>query len=192
MSERIPQNHEQHEQVVLDPSHEITAHATPERQAETKAETAQKAEQARATIEQSASEKDPVKQLEKAEKVSEPATSTHVNRELKDITLRRELQNIRRQESAPQRVLSRVIHQPAVRVVSEAAGRTVSRPSGLLGGGLVALTGTSIYLFTAKYMGFKYNYAVFTALFIGGFAFGLILELLVWAATAPKRRHATE
>ena len=51
-------------------------------------------------------------------------------------SLSRELQEIRRRLPASQRALSRLIHQPTVRLVSEAAGRSVSRPSGLLGGSL--------------------------------------------------------
>jgi hypothetical protein len=38
-------------------------------------------------------------------------------------------------------------------------------------------------------MGFEYNYFVFIALFISGFAVGIGLELLAWLITAP-RRHA--
>ena len=41
----------------------------------------------------------------------------------------------------------------------------------------------------ARHMGFRYNYLVFLVLFAGGFVVGLILELLIWAAT---RRHAAE
>ncbi len=131
----------------------------------------------------------PLEALAAAEKASDPATPRQINRELKQITLRRELQSIRRQLSAPQRTLSRVIHQPAVRVVSEAAGNTVSRPSGLLGGGLVAFFGTSGYLYLAKHIGFTYNYFVFFLLLVGGFAVGLALEFMVYLATASRRRH---
>jgi hypothetical protein len=190
MSEQAPKNHEQHEAVTLDTTHEIEAHSV-EAPEPSKAEIHKKLEQARAEAEQSASEKDPIKQLEAHEKASEAPQPTHVNRQLKSITLRRELQQIRRKESAPQRALSRIIHQPVIRAVSEATGKTISRPSGLLGGGLVALIGTSGYLYYAKHMGFQYNYFVFTALFVGGFAIGLVLELLVWLATS-SRRHSNE
>jgi len=131
----------------------------------------------------------PLEALAAAEKASEPATPRQINRELKQITLRRELQTIRRQLGAPQRALSRVVHQPAVRVVSEAAGNTVSRPSGLLGGSLVAFFGTSGYLYLAKHIGFTYNYFVFFLLLAGGFAIGLALEFMVHLATASRRRH---
>jgi hypothetical protein len=186
----------------LDPSHEIEARSvTPEKASdhEVHAATAEnltaKAEQARATAEQAAettaAETKRIEQLEKAEKLNESTRPALISHELKAVTLQRELQNIRRRLPAPDRVLSRVIHQPAVRVISEVTGKTISRPSGLLGGGLVALLGTTGYLYTAQHMGFRYNYFVFLVLFGGGFIVGIVLELLVWLATR-SRRHATE
>ncbi len=133
----------------------------------------------------------PVEELQAAEKAAKPAQPLHVNSELKNITLNRELTAIRRKLSAPQRALSKVIHQPVIRAVSEPLGKTVSRPSGLLGGGLTALIGTSIYLYIVKSSGQRYQYSVFLVLFAGGFIFGLLLELLVYAATS-SRRHAND
>jgi hypothetical protein len=72
-------------------------------------------------------------------------------------------------------------------VASEAAGRTVSRPSGLLGGGLVAFLGTTGYLYLARHIGFTYNYLVFLLLLAGGFILGVSLELLVHLATGSRR-----
>lgn len=57
--------------------------------------------------------------------------------------------------------MSKVIHQPVVRNVSEAAGKTVSRPSGLLGGSLMAFIGTSAYFYLAANQGFKYIIMLF-------------------------------
>lgn len=122
---------------------------------------------------------------------AQPNQPLHVNRELKSITLNRELAAIRRKLSAPQRSFSKVIHQPVIRAVSEPLGKTVSRPSGLLGGGLVAFLGTTSYLYLAKRTGMSYNYFVFLALFFGGFIVGLLLELVVFVATS-SRRHAND
>lgn len=119
-----------------------------------------------------------------------PAVASHgfVDRQLKSITLRRELQAIRRKLPAPQRALSRVIHQPVVRAVSEGAAKTVSRPSGLLGGGLLAFLGSTGYYYLTSHYGFTYNYFVMLALFAGGFVLGVVLELLVFAFTSSSRR----
>jgi hypothetical protein len=132
----------------------------------------------------------PIEALHAAEKASQPAAPTHVSRELKNITVKREIQHIQRKLSAPKRQLSKVIHQPAVRVVSEAAGKTVSRPSGLLGGGLVAFLGTTSYFYLAQHVGFTYNYFVVILLMVGGFALGVILELFVYMATASRRGNS--
>jgi hypothetical protein len=129
----------------------------------------------------------PVEAIQAAEKAAKAAQPLHVNRELKNITLNRELTTIRRHLSAPQRALSKVIHQSVIRAVSEPLGKTVSRPSGLLGGGLVAFIGTSAYFYMAQHSGLRYQYSVFLALFIGGFIIGLLLELFVYAATSSRR-----
>jgi hypothetical protein len=131
----------------------------------------------------------PVEAVQAAEKAARPATPLHVNSELKNITLKRELNAIRRRENAPERTLSRIIHQPVIRAVSEPLGKTVSRPSGLLGGGLVACIGTGAYLVLARHAGMRYQYSVFLLLFAGGFVLGLLLELLVYAATSGHRHR---
>lgn len=189
MSERFPS----HQETLPPPGGQVEKLLPTAEQAEPlrpgEADPLQKALEARQTIEQSASRENPLEELQKAENAPQTAQPTHINRELKAITLRRELQTIRRQLSTPQRALSRIIHQPVVRRVSEATANTVSRPSGLLGGGLVAFLGTSGYLYLAQDSGFRYNYSVFLALFAGGFVLGLILEYLVYLATARHRQH---
>jgi len=150
----------------------------------------QRLEAARDTIEQEqpANEQDdPLQRLQAAEKAAEPAAPTFVNADLKKVTLRREIQAIRRKLPVTQRALSRVVHQPVVRVLSEVTGKTASRPSGLLGGGVVAFLGSAVYLYMTKHVGFTYNYLVFLLLFVGGFGIGLALELIVWALTARRR-----
>lgn len=132
----------------------------------------------------------PLDRLKASEAGGQAAQPLNVNQELKAITVQRELTHIRRKLSAPQRTLSRIIHQPAMRVVSEVTGKTVSRPSGLLGGSLVAFLGTTSYLFFAKHYGYEYNYLIFLLLFAGGFILGLILELIVhWGTAAHRHSH---
>jgi hypothetical protein len=140
---------------------------------------AQEARQEISAIEQDQEAKAKLESFQEAQNAPEPTSGNYIGGELQQVTLRRELQAIRRKLPAPQRALSKLVHQPGVRVASEAAGKTVSRPSGLLGGGLVALLGTSGYLYLAKHIGFTYNYGVFLILFAGGFALGLGIELLV-------------
>jgi hypothetical protein len=130
----------------------------------------------------------PLDKLQAAEKASQTMEPRQVNTQLKQITLQRELQHIRRKLPRPERVLSRIVHQPVVRAVSESASKTISRPSGLLGGGLVAFIGTSGYLYLARHIGFTYNYLIFLVLLAGGFVIGLALELLVYVVLGSRRR----
>ena len=191
MSEHTPQHHESYGEQLVSAEHQAErALPTHEQAMETaKAEAKQHHElqEARTNVEQHAAEQNPVQAHEAAEKAASEPQVGHVNRELKAITLRRELKNLQRQLPAPQRALSKVIHQPAVRAVSEVAGASISRPSGLLGGGLVALIGSTGYLYLAKHIGFSYNFFVFILLFVAGFIVGLVLELLVWSLTRHRR-----
>ncbi len=100
-----------------------------------------------------------------------------INRELKQLARNRNLMLIRRRLSKPDKVGSKVIHQPLVAKVSELTENTVARPSGLLGGGIIALLGSAILLYMSKHYGFEYNYLAFFLLFAAGFAAGLLAEL---------------
>lgn len=144
---------------------------------------------ARTAAEQSAT--NPLERLKTTETVKQPTQPLNINQELKAITLNRELRNIQRKLPAPQRTFSKLIHQPVVRTLSTIADKTVSRPSGLLGGGIVAFLGTSGYFYLTKSAGFSYNYFVFVALFVGGFIVGLVLELLVHLATS-SHHHSSD
>jgi hypothetical protein len=130
-------------------------------------------------IEQAAVSKEDYKHSEAGNGGENTPTQTYVSRELKQMGFRRTLTNARLHMNAPQRLMSKAIHQPAVEKISEAAAPTIARPSGLIGGGLAALLGNSILLYITKHYGYRYNYFVFIALFIGGFAAGMLIELLV-------------
>jgi hypothetical protein len=130
----------------------------------------------------------PLEKLKSIQNEPEHQVNATISSEVKRNTARREIKNLRKQESLPDRTLSRIIHQPVVRAISEGASKTVSRPSGLLGGGLLAFLGSGSYLILAKYMHFNYNYSVSLALFVAGFLIGLCLELLVYVLTASHRQ----
>jgi hypothetical protein len=185
MSEKLLQ----HESLPKFEEHElITAHATPENKVEQ--DPALAASEARKAVEettQAETQLNPLERLEAAEKAPQEAQHGFINTQLKQISLRRELQQIQRKLPARQKALSKVIHQPAIRRVSELSAKTVSRPSGLLGGGVLALVGTSGYLYLAKHIGFSYNYGVFLLLFAGGFALGITLEVLISLTFARRK-----
>lgn len=190
MSERAPLNIENSESLLPAGEVEKLLEATTERSpAELQAEKAlqkDQLEKARAVAE-TAERDDPLARLEAAEsEAAKPTPIAPPNSLLKKQTLQRELQSIQRKESAPVRVLSKLIHQPAVRAVSEVAGKSVSRPSGLLGGGIAAFLGTSIYLYLAYHIGFSYEPGVFVFLLVVGFVAGVTVEMLARLVLRPK------
>lgn len=116
----------------------------------------------------------------------EPA-STLVNADLKDIKYKRTLQSVRKDLNKGERAFSKVVHNPLVDALSNGAGKTVARPSGILTGSIFAFLSTSIFLYYAKHTGFTFNYLVMTLFFVGGFAFGLLAEFAMrLVKKAPK------
>ncbi len=103
----------------------------------------------------------------------------HVNKELKNMAYQRTLRRTRRQLNTPSRLLSKVIHQPVIESVSEVAGKTIARPSGLLTGGIAAFVGSSLFLWISRYYGYEFNFLLFIIFFVGGFFIGLLVEVIV-------------
>lgn len=110
-------------------------------------------------------------------------TKTHqphhdvASKQVKKLTYQRTLKRTQNRLRLPDRTLSRFIHQPAIEKVSELASKTIARPSGLLGGSILAFLGTlSVLLLSRKY-GYEFNYLVFFMMFVGGFAVGALAEL---------------
>ena len=180
MSERLPIQPGHQEALLPAGEVEKLLEATTERSpAEIQAEAAEqqatleKARTAAETIERD----DPLARLEAAEsEAAKQAAAPPPNTFLQKQSLQRELKSIQRKESAPARALSKVIHQPVISKTSEIAGNTISRPSGLLGGGILAFIGTSVYLYLAYYIGFTYQPTVFLVLLVAGFAAGIAVE----------------
>jgi len=193
MSEKIKHSVEHHKELEAPKTPERlpdVEHAEPLRKGEK--DPTKSVEAAREAIEEINEEDKSPSPMEKLKKETDSGKAlghSEINEELQKITLRRELKNIRRKLSGPDKALSSVIHQPAIRVASEAGAKTIARPSGLLGGGVTAFIGTSAYLVLANQMGFSYNYFVFIALFIIGFAVGLTFEILASALIGKKARN---
>jgi flagellar biosynthesis GTPase FlhF len=127
-------------------------------------------------------------------KVHEESDKSHVateqpfaNKELKEMAYKRTLSRVRQQMSAPDRLVSRIIHQPTVNAISEAASKTIGRPSGLLGGGFLSLVGTSAYYYMTKHYGYEYSYLVFILLLAGGLIAGWLVEALWYLFKSRKK-----
>lgn len=100
----------------------------------------------------------------------------------KMLRMKQNLTEVQKRLKPSQKRLSKAIHQPLVRRVSESAGKTVSRPSGLLGGGVLAFVGSVAYLFLTSHYGIAYNYGVFLAFFAVGFIVGIACEYALHGA----------
>lgn len=120
------------------------------------------------------------------ENSSNDPSQQYVGRQLKDMTFQRTLTRIRHKLPATDKALSKVIHQPVVEAISQVGEKTVARPSGVLGGSIFAFLGSSLFLWASKHYGFRYNYLLFVIFFVGGFALGLALELLIHLARRKK------
>jgi hypothetical protein len=188
MSEKYPGSHHEHlpsTESVNEHHHEHEARHHEHH----KAEKAPDVEKARLKVEQAE------KQAEKHHKIEVHDTSDrlheprqhYVNRELKEMAYTRVLNRTRKQLPAPARAFSKVIHQPVVNAVSEGLGKSVGRPSGIFGGGLIALIGTAAYYYLTKHYGYTYNYFVFVMLLVLGFLAGWCGEL-AWKLGRTTRR----
>lgn len=109
----------------------------------------------------------------------------YIDRAMKAVSLKNELEAIRQRLPKGERVLSKVVHQPLVRKTSEVSAKTIARPLGLLGGGIFAFCGSTLYLLFAKYVGLRYNFSLFVIFFIIGYIVFLLAELI--SKKLPRR-----
>lgn len=148
------------------------------------AEQAEQIERAQAAVaaEASHSEQPTVPQL--------PVTDDRpqlIDNAVKMFRMRRNLSHVQNKLKPAEKRLSKVVHQPLVRLVSESAAKTISRPSGMLGGGIVAFVGSLLYLYLAHHIGFTYNYLLFLGFFVGGFIVGVALEYVAYGVRKLSR-----
>ncbi len=108
-------------------------------------------------------------------------------RELKMDAYKRTLQKVQKHLSPVERGFSHIVHHPVIDSLSNLSSKTIARPSGLLGAGLVSFIGSALLLYSAKHYGFRYNFFAFLLLFAAGFVAGIIIEL---ASRLIKRRAA--
>lgn len=120
------------------------------------------------------------KEVNVGDKTTESSPQTFgTSKQLKADAYKRALKRVRTGLNVPERTLSRVVHQKTVESVSNAAAKTVARPSALLGGGIGAFVGSAVLLYVSRNNGFTYNYTAIFALFMGGFFAGALVELLL-------------
>ncbi|HMT18788.1 MAG TPA: hypothetical protein PKD20_03425 [Candidatus Saccharibacteria bacterium] len=108
-----------------------------------------------------------------------------INKQLKDMAYSRTMTRVRKRLPLPSRAFSKVIHSKVVDKPSEFVGKTVARPSSMLGGAFFAAFGSCVLLWITKRYGYEYNYLAILLMFIAGMALGLTAEIIYRTA---KRR----
>jgi translation elongation factor EF-G len=181
MNERAPHSSQEKYEVVSE--HELNHSQEKQRKIhETAAEKAEKSqveiEQIRANTEREAKSAEEMRQETSIGQTSQENEPRLINYELKEIAYQRLLKRARKHLPTYSRAMSKIIHQPVVDNISEAIGKTVGRPSGIIGGGLLALFGTSIYYYLARHYGYNYNPFVFILLMVVGFILGWSAEII--------------
>ncbi len=107
---------------------------------------------------------------------------------MKNRAYKRELTKIQTKLPTASKRFSKVIHNQTVETISNIGAQTVARPSGLLGGSIVAFAGSLVLYFMARQYGFKYNYLAIFLLFIGGFVIGAVIELATYRFRPRTKR----
>jgi hypothetical protein len=188
MSEQLHNpEHAEHAETLPEAAEHIEAHHKHEKLGEQPEKAPDDSiERIRSTIEQQALQaKDEMPRRER----EEPAVSASaIGKDAKYQALNRTLKHVRERLPFPEKGLSTLIHQPVIDVASELSGKTVGRPSGILGGGICAFLGSLLFVYLAKHYGFQYNYLLFLLFFVGGFAVGLVLEIMLWLLFKLRRK----
>lgn len=190
MAEKIihPRSHESHEMHDHSDHHErIKKHhdSAAEKAAKVHAETDvdKLAEQAKLHAEKSDHNKHD-KHLDKA-----PDAVPGSQHTLKSQAYQQTLGRIQSKLSKPDQIFSKFVHSKTVESISNISAKTVARPSGVLGGSICAFLGSLILLYAAKHYGFSYNYLMLVILFVGGYAIGGIIEIVIWAVFTRKKQY---
>lgn len=156
-------------------------------EAESKAEQANKnvlsAEELAKKVEQHAISGEEMSHGEVADNKHHPVL---VNKQLKDMAYSRAMTRVRKHLSLPSKLLSKAVHSKVLDKPSEVIGKTVARPSGMLGGAIFAAIGSSALLWITKHYGYEYNFLAVILLF----GFGLVVGLAVEAGWKALRKRS--
>lgn len=88
------------------------------------------------------------------------------------------MHHARNQMTKPEQTFSKIIHTPIVEKTSEVVGKTIARPSGIVGAATAAAMGLLSIYSIAKFAGFQLSGSEMPLLLALGFATGLFCEWL--------------
>lgn len=104
--------------------------------------------------------------------------SSHHNSEYRSYTGNQAIKRVQKHLKPTERQFSKIIHNQKVEIVSDVAGGTIARPTGLLYGGIFSLLSSLTLYIVAKHYGYEYTFSAGIIFFVGGFALGLLIEIL--------------
>ena len=122
-------------------------------------------------------EKEAISGKERAPSGSEKKSqSGPVHRSHKQMTYKATMRRVESRLPSYQRTFSKVINNDKVDKVSNIASKSVARPSGLLGGGVLAFLALLITTIYANRYGWEVSNSVFMVFVVIGWAIGLMVE----------------
>ena len=86
------------------------------------------------------------------------------------------MHHVRKDLKLHEKTLSKIIHQPSIEKASEFAGKTIARPSGIMGATIAAFIGLLFVYGVAKFAGFELSGSEMPLLLVIGFVLGLFIE----------------
>lgn len=102
----------------------------------------------------------------------------YLTHKIKTAVFHQTMNDVRSHLSPTEQRFSKIIHNDTIESLSNLGGKTVARPSGILGGATILVIGSFIVLFFAKRYGFEVPLSLFGALYIFGFIFMIIVEYI--------------
>lgn len=107
-----------------------------------------------------------------------PAQDEFRTRETKAHAFDTTMHHVRTRLSRSERSFSKFIHKPGVETTSEFIGKTVTRPSGIIGATLFVCIGLLLIYSVARFAGFSLSGSELPLLLLVGFIVGLLVEWL--------------
>lgn len=109
-----------------------------------------------------------------------------IGKKEREASFKATMKEIQTDMSAPSRTFSKVIHNPVVEKVSDAAGKTVARPNAILSGAIAAFLFTLVIYLVARYYGYPLSGAESIAAFALGWLFGITYDFLKAMVTGKR------
>lgn len=109
---------------------------------------------------------------------SGPAPIRPISKKQKEAAYEETMTHVRAEMSPSERIISKVIHNPAVEKTSEVVGTTVARPNAILAGSLTAFILVAVVYFVARTMGYELSGFETIGAFIVGWVLGILFDFL--------------